>query len=172
MDDIERPDTLVDRLHMVQNRAGLSIKEMAERCGVPKSSLESYMRLKGDAKRPGIDALIAISRGMNVSIDWLVGRSAESSSHTIRQRDYALGCFNVVLALLNWLKTQQEKSPSPILTSDTIAGLDDATIAARSMMEFVETMQRVAATGQQYGESRADLQRDLEAALNRPETGN
>ena len=172
MGDTERPDVLVQRLLIVQHRAGLTIKEMAERCGVPKSSLESYMRFRGGAKRPGIDALIAISNGMEVSIDWLVGRSQDSFSPNLRQRDYALGCFNVVLALLEWLRTEQEKTPSPILASDTIAGLDDPTIAARSMMEFVETMQLYDATGQRYSEAREDHLRDVEETLIRTETGN
>lgn len=52
-DDIEGPDVLVERLHIVQNRAGLGIKEMAERCGAPKSSRESCMRLKGARETAG-----------------------------------------------------------------------------------------------------------------------
>ncbi|WP_081531265.1 helix-turn-helix domain-containing protein [Rhodovulum sp. P5] len=171
MNDSGRPDILVERLHIVQNREGLTIKEMAERCGLPKSSLESYMRVKGP-KRPGIDALLAISEGMGVSIDWLVGRSIESFAPNLRQRDYALGCFNIVMALLHWLRKEQEKAASSILAQDRIAGNDDATIAARSMMEFVETMQAYAANGHRFGNIRADLQAGLEEALSKTETGN
>jgi len=171
MADNEKPDVLVERLHTIQYREGLTIKEMAERCGLPKSSLESYMRVKG-AKRPGIDALIAISNGMDVSIDWLVGRSIESFSPNLRQRDYALGCFNVVLSLLHWLRQQQDREPKSIFEEECIAGLDDATIAARSMMEFVEIIQLYAANGDRFGEIRAELHKSLEQALSEPETGN
>ncbi len=171
MPDKTGPDTLVERLHIVQNREGLTIKEMAERCGIPKSSLESYMRVKG-AKRPGIDALIAISTGMEVSIDWLVGRSLDWFPPNLRQKDYALGCFNVVLSLLQWLRNQQQKGHTPILSADQAEGLDDASIAARSMMEFVEVMQTYAANGHKFSTMRLDLQQDLEEALRKTETGN
>ena len=80
MDDIEEPDILVQRLHQIAVRHGLNVKDVAEKCGVPKSSLERYVRLKG-AKRPGIDALIMSAKGFDVSIDWLVGRTDGKIGH-------------------------------------------------------------------------------------------
>lgn len=79
MSESSAPDMLVQRLHSLAVKHGLTIKEMtikemAQPCGVPKSSLEGYLRLK-EPKRPGIDAVVSIAAAMNVSIDWLVGRS-------------------------------------------------------------------------------------------------
>ena len=76
MVEFEGPDILVQRLHQIAVRHGFNVKDMAEKCGVPKSSLEGYMRLKG-AKRPRIDALILIEKGFDVSIDWLAARTVK-----------------------------------------------------------------------------------------------
>lgn len=86
MTNSEPVPEIVTRLHTLRARNGLTIQQMAERCGLPESSLESYMRLSG-AKRPGLDALLAVANGMDVSIDWLVGRTDDSFSPKLTQRE-------------------------------------------------------------------------------------
>jgi transcriptional regulator with XRE-family HTH domain len=54
---------------------------MAERTGVPKRTLDKYM-LRSDASLPGFDALCALSKGLGVSLDWLVF-GAEGSSPSV-----------------------------------------------------------------------------------------
>ncbi|TCP43366.1 helix-turn-helix domain-containing protein [Rhodovulum marinum] len=169
MTDTDEPDVLVGRLAHLAFTRGLSIREMAERCGIPKSSMEGYMRVKG-AKRPGVDALIAIANGMDVSIDWLVGRSADSFSPTLSQRDYALQCFRVVESLLAWLWAQQSKSESPILTGERIAGLSRSEIAANAMAAFMEGM-REFASNERDAPNRSDFQKLIEQSLAKSETG-
>jgi len=44
---------------------------MAERTGIPKRSLDNYMLLSG-ASLPGFEALCLLSKGLGVSLDWLV----------------------------------------------------------------------------------------------------
>lgn len=43
---------------------------MAERTGIPKRTLDKYM-LRSSANLPGFDALLALSKGLGVSLDWL-----------------------------------------------------------------------------------------------------
>ena len=139
MADTGSPDVLVERLHLLRSRSGLSTQQMAERCGIPKSSMESYIRLK-NPKRPGIDALLAISDGMNVSLDWLAGRVDDRNVRQLYPRDYAMGCFQTVLGLLKWIREEHERDPQGLVTQNQIAGREDAEIAARSMAEFIEAM--------------------------------
>jgi transcriptional regulator with XRE-family HTH domain len=49
--------------------AGDHVKAFARRCGIPESSLRSYIM---NQKRPGADALYTISTATGVTIDWLV----------------------------------------------------------------------------------------------------
>ena len=120
MVDIEAPSELVNRLHGLRISRGLTIQLMAEKCGIPKSSLESYMKLSG-AKRPGVDALTAIADAMDVSIDWLVGRAVDSFPPKLSQREYALACFAVVSGLINWIREKQSDSPASVVHKEDIA---------------------------------------------------
>lgn len=156
MTDIETPSELVNRLHSVRISKGLTIQQMAAKCGIPKSSLESYMKMTG-AKRPGIDALIAIADGMKVSLDWLVGRAVDSHSTKLSQKDYAMACFSVVSSLINWLRLAQENSPESIFSKEAVAGKSDAEIAAKSMLLFVERVGLFDDTAHAAGLDRGDL---------------
>lgn len=137
MTDAEPPSELVTRLHSLRISKGLTIQQMADKCGIPKSSLESYMKTFG-AKRPGIDALLSIANGMDVSIDWLVGRAVDSHSARLTQKDYALAVFAVVSGLVNWMRERQEASQVPIIEKGKVAGVEDAQVAAKAMLEFVD----------------------------------
>ena len=48
-----------------------TVADMAERTGLPKRGLDKYM-LRSNASLPGYDALISLSQGLGVSLDWLV----------------------------------------------------------------------------------------------------
>lgn len=109
------------------------------------------------AKRPGIDALISIADGMGVSIDWLVGRAADSHDAKLTRKDYALACFSVVSGLLNWLRERQAGASATIIQNDCIAGKEDAEIAAEAMFEFVERVRLFTDTGNVVGMDRAAL---------------
>lgn len=49
--------------------AGDHVKAFSRRCGIPESSIRSYIL---NQKRPGADALLTISFATGVTIDWLV----------------------------------------------------------------------------------------------------
>jgi len=62
---------LAFRLRDLRDRNGWTVADMAERTGIPKRTLDKYM-LRVGASLPGFDALCALSRGLGVSLDWLV----------------------------------------------------------------------------------------------------
>lgn len=171
MTNTDVPSELVNRLHALRISRGLTIQQMAEECSIPKSSLESYMKMNG-AKRPGIDALISIADGMDVSIDWLVGRAKDSHSPRLSQKDYAMASFSMVSGLINWMREQQKTSPAPIITEAAVAGIDDAEVAAKSMLAFVEHVGLFSDTAHVSGSDRAALFDRLNSLLQqrKPET--
>lgn len=171
MGDSPANDVLVERLHLLRARSGLNTQQMAARCGIPKSSMDSYLRSK-NPKRPGIDALIAISDAMNVSLDWLTSRVDDSNQPKVYSRDYALGCFNTVLALVAWLRKAHRAAPDTFMTEESIAGHEDAEIAARSMVEFIDAMHAFSANSEGWGPQRRDLAQRLEETMRATETGN
>lgn len=164
MTDVERPSELVQRLHRLRIERGMTIQQMAEACGVPKSTLESYMKMSG-AKRPGIDGLTAIADGMQVSLDWLVGRVEDSRPPKLTQKDYALACFNVVLGVLQWLRSEHDKRGGSLFTPDSLAGIHDSEVAAKAMLVFVERLQVFENTSGTIGPDRQALFDDIRAAL-------
>lgn len=57
------------RLKRVVEISGMSITGFAEKCGVPYSSMQNYLR---GEREPKVDALVSISSHMGISIDWLL----------------------------------------------------------------------------------------------------
>ena len=58
------------RLRTLRERRGWTVVEMAERTGIPKRTLDKYM-LRNGANLPGFEALLALAKGLGVSLDWL-----------------------------------------------------------------------------------------------------
>ena len=63
--------SLADRLRNLQERNNWTVADMADRTGIPKRTLDKYL-LRDGASLPGFDALCALSKGLGVSLDWLV----------------------------------------------------------------------------------------------------
>lgn len=136
MDDKAVPDVLVQRLHILAVQRGLTIKEMAQKSSVPKSSLEGYMRLK-DAKRPGIDALVSIADAMGVSIDWLVGRSEGREVGEGERRRIALGMFQLVLEMLRDIDRAQASDTDPVVKDGKVGGRTIEDYTFMMMLHFL-----------------------------------
>jgi transcriptional regulator with XRE-family HTH domain len=84
------------RLRELRDRNGWTVADMAERTGIPKRTLDKYM-LRDGASLPGFDALCALSKGLGVSLDWLVFGS-EGTSEAVglivnRSSGYAVRLF-------------------------------------------------------------------------------
>ncbi|MFN3645595.1 MAG: helix-turn-helix domain-containing protein [Gemmobacter sp.] len=166
MTDVERPSELVQRLHRLRIERGLTIQQMAEACGLPKSTLESYMKMSG-AKRPGVDALIAIADAMQVSLDWLVGRAESSLPLKLGEKDYAVACFNVVFGVLQWLQAESGKHGGELIHNDRIAGFDGSEIAAKAMFAYMKRLQAFANNSDAYGLDRQAFFEDMKSLLAR-----
>lgn len=133
-------DVVAERLRALQSHYGSTLQEMADRCGLPKRSLENYMRSK-NPQRPGLDALVSMANGFEVSVDWLVGRSNERHAPEFTTEAYALFCHSVVLRLLDELIHIAAEDPQAFdQNRRTIAGRDFADIAAWAMLEFFEVV--------------------------------
>ena len=128
---------VAERLRHVQAEMGLTIQDMASQCGLPKRSLENYMNRK-DPQRPGVDALIAIADGFNLSLDWIVGRTDEAASRFTKD-DYAFFCYSTVLAVLRNIVEVARDEPSLAVQADPdkVLGYEINEVAARAMLDFV-----------------------------------
>ncbi len=136
MSDKEKPDVLVQRLHSLAVSNGLTVKEMAEKCGVPKSSLEGYMRLKG-AKRPGADALIAIANSMDVSVDWLLGRTNERHASELDRKQIALSFYSILRDILREIDEAQSEKTEVIVRDGKVGLYNIDNFSEQWMIQFV-----------------------------------
>ena len=64
-------DDLSFRLRSLRDKRQWTVADMAERTGIPKRTLDKYM-LRNNAILPGYEALLSLSKGLGVSLDWLV----------------------------------------------------------------------------------------------------
>lgn len=60
-----------ERLHSLKAERDLTVREMAERCGLGKKRMENYLSRHAPTQ-PGLDALAAIAVGLQVAPNWLV----------------------------------------------------------------------------------------------------
>jgi transcriptional regulator with XRE-family HTH domain len=73
---------LAQRLRTLRDRERWTVADMAYKTGIPKRTLDKYMLREG-ASLPGFEAVLALSQGLGVSLDWLLlgeERSAELSA--------------------------------------------------------------------------------------------
>ena len=136
MGDTESPTVLVQRLHQVRVQHGMTIQQMAGACDLPKSTLESYMKSRG-ARRPGIDALIAIAEAMGVSVDWLVGLSSSRNSSEAENHALAVAAYDAALHLLRELDKAQRQSDTPVFQDGSVAGRAIEHQALLTTLDFV-----------------------------------
>lgn len=74
------PSQVSNRLRELRDQNNWTVADMSERTGIPKRTLDKYMLRQG-ASLPGLEALCALSRGLGVSLDWLIfGAAAASES--------------------------------------------------------------------------------------------
>ncbi|MDK8873930.1 helix-turn-helix transcriptional regulator [Paracoccus sp. SSJ] len=133
---------VAERLRVLQTKHKLTIQEMAERCGLPKRSLENYMNLKSP-QRPGLDALIGIADGFDVSIDWLVGRSDPAETGEFGREDYAIFCQSTVVHLLVKVLSAVKADPEQAIDPEhgTIMGYEVHEVAAAAMFDFMRQVE-------------------------------
>lgn len=137
--DLKHNDVAL-KLRSLQNYSGYTLQEMADTSGMPKRSLENYMRQK-NLQRRGLDALNSLADGLKVSIDWLLGRTDEKFTPEFTTEDYALFCHSVVLRLLDEVVRTAGKRPeifdADLLTIDDVP-ISDVSLAA--MLDFMHVV--------------------------------
>jgi transcriptional regulator with XRE-family HTH domain len=93
-------DQLSFRLRELRDRNNWTVADMAERTGIPKRTLDKYM-LRTGASLPGFDALCSLSKGLGVSLDWLVFGSETASDDAeliaFRTAHYVVSLFTEAL---------------------------------------------------------------------------
>jgi len=154
---------VAERLHLLRHRRGLTVQEMADRCGLPKRSLENYMHIVSP-QRPGLDALIAISDGLDVSIDWLVGKATDSISPRMTRKDYSMACFAAVSKMLRELAEEQASSSDPIIRGEQIGAKTATEVAVFAMLDFVDRIDPFDDTAETHQSGRAELFDSLRTA--------
>lgn len=86
------------RLRQLCEGNGWTVADMAERTGIPKRTLDKYM-LRTGASVPGFDALVEMSKGLGISLDYLVFGAEQTS-----QRDALLAYKAADTAIRNFLE--------------------------------------------------------------------
>lgn len=120
-------EDFAERLRTLREGQGLTVQEMADRTGVPKRSLEKYM-LRTEANTPGLDALVKLSKGLSISLDWLEfggNSTGQNAGRLVRlsARAASLQAFQTILV-------EFQSQGSAIFSEGTILGLSPEEWAA------------------------------------------
>mgnify|MGYP003381937475 CR=1 FL=1 len=135
---------LSTRLRSIRDKKGWTVADMAERTGIPKRSLDKYM-LRTGASLPGFDALCALSRGLGVSLDWLIfgediaGKGVELFAE--RAAHHVVRLFGETL-----IRYHLEGKPA-IIDTETILGLAPEEWASDLGMRAGEKAKELVAEG-------------------------
>lgn len=96
------------RLNLLHRGFGHSKAEMARKCGLPPRSLENYFK----GQKPGVDALLAIARGMEVDVDWLIGEAPEDG--TLSLKIVSEATIHVLYPFLSELVSETTQGRKPV----------------------------------------------------------
>lgn len=129
---------VAERLRLLQAKNALTIQEMADRCGLPKRSLENYMNLK-NPQRPGLDALVRIADGLATSVDWLVGRGNLDDDLQFTTEDYAFFCQVAISGMLLEVLDAYKRDPAQAIDPENglILGHEIYDLSTVGMLEFL-----------------------------------
>lgn len=110
-------ESVSDRLRGLRDRNGWTVADMAERTGIPKRTLDKYMLRQG-ASLPGFEALLALCKGLGVSLDWLVfgAEGASKGTRLIAER----ACNVAVKRFLEMLLREHHARGGRIIENERI----------------------------------------------------
>jgi transcriptional regulator with XRE-family HTH domain len=115
------------RLRHLRDQNKWTVADMAEMTGLPKRTLDKYM-LRSDASLPGFEALCALSKGLGVSLDWLVF-GADTASGTVELLTHR-ATYEVARLFAETLLSQHRKHGEAIFSESTIMTLSPEEWAA------------------------------------------
>ena len=137
-------DEVSNRLRILRDRNNWTVADMAERTGIPKRTLDKYMLRQG-ASLPGLEALCALSRGLGVSLDWLVfGVTSASENIELivdRAADHVVNLFAETLLRYN------REGRADLISSERILNLSPEEWAADLGQRAAEQANAILAEG-------------------------
>lgn len=137
-------DEVSNRLRILRDRNNWTVADMAERTGIPKRTLDKYMLRQG-ASLPGLEALCALSRGLGVSLDWLVfGVTSASENIELivdRAADHVVNLFAETLLRYN------REGRADLISSERILNLSPEEWAADLGQRAAEKANAILAEG-------------------------
>ena len=90
---------LEHRLLEARKKKGLTQKQVAEKAGIHVASYSAY---ENNHKTPPADVLSNIADVLDVSLDWLMGRS-EEPGHLLTLGDIARSIYRIEKAMNAWI---------------------------------------------------------------------
>lgn len=113
-------DDFAARLRELRDRQGWTVAEMSYRTNIPKRTLDKYL-LRDGSSLPGFEALLALSKGLGVSLDWLVvGSEADSETSELAMDKCA---SKAALPVFDALLRYHREAVRPIFEGELILGL-------------------------------------------------
>lgn len=104
--------SIAHQIRTLRARHGWTTQDMAEKTGLPKRTLDSYMR-RENPPLPGLEALRKMAVGLGVSLDWLVFGEDFGGA-----RGYLLAHMSARRAALpivkNLYEAIEQKTPLPV----------------------------------------------------------
>lgn len=135
---------LSSRLRKLRDQNGWTVADMAERTGIPKRTLDKYM-LRSNASLPGFEALCALSRGLGVSMDWLVFGAETASDDVQLVADRA--AHDVCLLFAETLLHYHREGREDLVTDERILRLTPEEWAADLGMRAADIAKELVARG-------------------------
>jgi len=92
--------------------SGMLVKELAEKSGVSKYSLDNYLNKRGQT--PSVEAAVKIAHALGVTVEYLA-TGTESQGKQLSNEAYAIGRLadqfdekgkHFILDFIKWLKTR------------------------------------------------------------------
>lgn len=133
-----------NRLRVLRDRNNWTVADMAERTGIPKRTLDKYMLRQG-ASLPGLEALCALSRGLGVSLDWLVFGAPSANEHIELIADRAAD--HVVSLLADILLRWHREGKADLIAGERILNLSPEELAADLGLRAAEKASSLLAEG-------------------------
>ena len=144
MSNVDVAAAFAERLERLRAEARISKAEMARRSGLPSRTLENYFK----GHMPSVQALVAISQGLSVDIDWLLGLKPIPGDYA---GDLISDAVYRVASELAHKAIQKGKAGEAIVAGQTFLGLEVERFAGDMASRVREEYRRVRTLDVQAG---------------------
>lgn len=137
-------ESFAHRLRQLRDGNSWTAQVMAEKTGLPKRTIESYMRHE-NPPLPGLEALQKISKGLRVTLDWLVFGVKPVSDDAGRL--VRLSVYAAALPVINLILSHHRENKPGLFTDQTIIDLTPEQWAAEIGWDAGERAMALAGRG-------------------------